>query len=220
MPVPTPDRSDGPREDRRKLRVVVHADRESSRVTRSTDLTLGTFLDQFAEVRGDCLLAEQPRWASLHVRRGCRSCRGGRRLFRSGSRPAIASSCVPPTAMTCSSPVSRSARAGGVAVPVNPRMAPAEIAHDAVENACADVAIDDFDTILGDRPRPAVRVDPASVAVIFYTSGTTGGPKGAQLFHRALVGRVGGGTLAPEGLFRRGCVSGSTGRARSRGSRC
>jgi long-chain acyl-CoA synthetase len=35
-------------------------------------------------------------------------------------------------------------------------------------------------------PRP-VEIDPASVATLIYTGGTTGGPKGAQLTHRNLV---------------------------------
>ncbi len=38
----------------------------------------------------------------------------------------------------------------------------------------------------GDRPRPA-DIDPAGVATLIYTGGTTGGPKGAQLTHRNLV---------------------------------
>ena len=174
---------------------------------RTTELTLGTLLDHFAEVRGDCLLAEQPgglrytyAQAADRVARASatlqeRVAPGGRVVVRTANGYDLFLACLAVT------------RAGGVAVPVNPRMASAEIEH-VVEAAHAEVSIDDFDAIVGDRSRPAVSADPASVAVIFFTSGTTGLPKGAQLTHRALVGRVGGGALAPEVLYRRGCVSG------------
>ena len=146
-------------------------------------MTLGTFLDQFAEVRGDCLLAEQPdglRYTYAEAADRVAGVGDSSGAGRAGDRVVVRTANGYDLFLACLAIV----RAGGVAVPVNPRMAPAEIA-DVVENAGVDVAIDDFDTILGDRPRPAVRVDPASVAVIFYTSGTTGRPKGAQLTHRA-----------------------------------
>ena len=43
------------------------------------------------------------------------------------------------------------------------------------------------DVIAKDAPLPDVTVDPDSDACIFYTSGTTGFPKGAQLTHRGCV---------------------------------
>lgn len=42
---------------------------------------------------------------------------------------------------------------------------------------------------VADRPRP-VEVDPSDLAVLQYTGGTTGIPKGAMLTHRALVANV------------------------------
>ena len=78
-------------------------------------------------------------------------------------------------------------RAGCVAVPVNPQMTPSEIDH----------VIDDCGAALvirseADLPRrrglpPAQAVEPGDVAALFYTSGTTGKPKGVQLSHRALT---------------------------------
>ena len=44
--------------------------------------------------------------------------------------------------------------------------------------------------VASDTPLPEVEIDPDSDACIFYTSGTTGRPKGAQLTHRGCVHNV------------------------------
>jgi long-chain acyl-CoA synthetase len=51
-------------------------------------------------------------------------------------------------------------------------------------------AADWADIITVDRDLPEVQVDPDSDACIFYTSGTTGFPKGAQLTHRGCVANL------------------------------
>ena len=54
-----------------------------------------------------------------------------------------------------------------------------------------DPAVTDYaDVIAGGGALPAVAVDPDSDACIFYTSGTTGFPKGAQLTHRGCVANL------------------------------
>ena len=53
-----------------------------------------------------------------------------------------------------------------------------------------DGATDWSAIIAGDRDMPSVTIDPDSDACIFYTSGTTGFPKGAQLTHRGCVANL------------------------------
>jgi long-chain acyl-CoA synthetase len=46
------------------------------------------------------------------------------------------------------------------------------------------------DVVTGDAPLPMLDIDTDSDACIFYTSGTTGRPKGAQLTHRGCVSNI------------------------------
>lgn len=91
-------------------------------------------------------------------------------------------------------------RAGGLPVPVNPQMRPAEIDHVVADSGALLVirSVDELERLAVDAPpcTPATPT-PDDVGALFYTSGTTGKPKGAALTHRALVGQSCAAALWP-----------------------
>src|SRR4051812_740239 len=97
-------------------------------------------------------------------------------------------------------------RAGGMAVPVNPQMRDEEIDY-VKKDSGATVTVKSCDEIMGE-PVDAAEASPDDVAGIFYTSGTTGKPKGAKLSHKALLGSGVMMAAYPAMLRRDECVSG------------
>jgi acyl-CoA synthetase (AMP-forming)/AMP-acid ligase II len=84
-------------------------------------------------------------------------------------------------------------RAGGVVTPMNPLLTPEEIGRQ-VDNSGAKLTIDDAPEFVAEAPADAapqeVEVDPEDLAVLPYSSGTTGLMKGVMLTHRNLVANI------------------------------
>lgn len=171
---------------------------ERLKLARGRDLTLGTLMERLAAVHGDRPMVTEAdsdfavtfteaadlvdRWAA-----------------------GIAASSEPGAAVVLATPngyeqfllTLAAARAGRLPAPVNAQMAQKEIDH-VVADAGAELIIrgpGDVDD--QHRHGPAVPATPGEVAALFYTSGTTGKPKGAELTHRGLLGAMTLGALAP-----------------------
>ena len=173
-------------------------------IARAKDLTLGTLLERLAAVHGDrplvTELGDDPftltyREASTLVSRwshavGRRTAPGDRVVLALPSSYRLFLACI------------AVARAGAVPVPVNDRMRADEVDH-VIADSGATLVLRDVEQLAdGVGGTGAVRSRSSDVAAIFYTSGTTGKPKGARLTNRALVGQLAPGVLWPAPLRR------------------
>lgn len=162
------------------------------------DPTLGELMHRLAAIHGDRVVVDQPGDPDLCLtyrqaaKRVARWAGGIGAQVEPGDRVVIAAPNGYRFFLLCLA----AARAGAVVVPVNPLMRRDEIAH-VVDDCGAALVVHAPEEVDGDEPLlEAVPADPDDVAALFYTSGTTGKPKGARLTHRALAGQ-----LAPMALY-------------------
>lgn len=89
------------------------------------------------------------------------------------------------------------ARAGAIPAPVNDAMRNEEIDH-VVADSGAALVLRSAHQVDGHEPmRTSISAAGSDVAALFYTSGTTGKPKGVALTHDALVGALRAGLAYP-----------------------
>ena len=167
------------------------------------DETLGTIMDTLAQIHGAGRLVEEAD-GGLRVtyrqaaKRVARWSGGIAAKVDRGDRVVIHTPNGYEQLLLCLA----TARAGAIPVPINDQMRPEEIRH-VVDDCDARLVVRSPNEVDGGDvvadPAPA-RAD--DVAALFYTSGTTGHPKGAALTHRALVGQVVAGVAWPTVLRR------------------
>jgi long-chain acyl-CoA synthetase len=176
---------------------------------RDRDLTLATFAERLAAVHGTKPLVEEHGDGGLRldyddaatiVARWAGALRG---RVAPGDRVVVALSNGYAVFLLAQAVT----RAGGIAVPVNPQMRPQEIDY-VVSDSAAALVVRETGELEGGEPAEAAPVDPGDIAALLYTSGTTGQPKGAELTHRSLLGRVTNAALYPSGWRRDEAVSG------------
>jgi acyl-CoA synthetase (AMP-forming)/AMP-acid ligase II len=167
------------------------------------DLTLGSLFDRLEKVHGARhLVTESDDGLDLTYEQAARRVRrwsgGVAAQVQPGDVVVVATPNGYEQLLLCGAV----ARAGALPAPVNDLMRRDEIAHVARDSGAA-LVLRSAAAVDGAPPlaEPA-RARPHDVGALFYTSGTTGRPKGVALSHRSLVGQAAGAALWPARLHR------------------
>ena len=172
-------------------------------LARDRSTGLGTLLERLVSVRPDTVLVEEASGLRLTVSEAAerveRMAGAMAQKVTTGDRVVVATPNGYDQLLLCLA----ASRAGALAVPVNPHMTDSEVDY-VIEDSGAALVVRNSNEVLVDDVRltEAVKVDPSEVAAIFYTSGTTGKPKGVRLTHRAILSQFALGALLPSGLRR------------------
>ncbi|MCO5322851.1 MAG: AMP-binding protein [Microthrixaceae bacterium] len=170
-----------------------------------SEATLASLADDLAAIHGDVLaITEEDPAGEV---RELTYCELAETVARYSAAIAARSSRGEPVVVATPNGVDQllvslaAARAGRLPAPVNAQMSTAEVRH-VVSDCGASLVVRDVSELSSGKgsraePPPAERPDPADIAALFYTSGTTGKPKGAELSHRGLVGNLSAGALVP-----------------------
>ena len=167
------------------------------------DHTLGTLMDRLERAHGDRqLVTESGDGLSLTYTQAAKRVRRWAGGIAAQTTPGDVVVIATPNGYEQLLLCFAAARAGVIPAPVNDQMRREEIDH-VVKDSGATVVLRSAASV--DRGTPmadAHPADPGDVGALFYTSGTTGSPKGAALTHRALVGQAASAALWPTRLHR------------------
>ncbi len=173
-----------------------------ARLTFRPHETLGTMMHSLADVHGGRRLVTDSDGRSLTYRQAAKRVARWAGGIADATEPGDRVVLQTPNTYELFLLVLATARAGRIAVPVNPQMRRDEITH-VVADSGASLVVRSVHQVDGSDPiTEATPAEPDDVAALFYTSGTTGKPKGAELTHRALVGQATAGVAWPAALHR------------------
>jgi acyl-CoA synthetase (AMP-forming)/AMP-acid ligase II len=167
--------------------------------------TLGTIMERLAKVNGRRRLVEEAggglQLTYLQASKRINRWAGGiAAKIEPGDRVVIATPNGYEMLLLCLA----ASRAGGIPVPVNPQMRPDEVRH-VVDDSSAAMILRTAAEVDGAAPLAVAHPSDANdVAALFYTSGTTGKPKGVELTHESLVGQVAMAGAMPTSMILRG----------------
>jgi acyl-CoA synthetase (AMP-forming)/AMP-acid ligase II len=167
------------------------------------DHTLGNVMDRLERVHGDrTLVTEEGDGLALTYAQAAKRVRRWAGGIAAQTTPGDVVVVATPNGYEQLLLCFAASRAGALPAPVNAEMRREEIDHVVADSGATLVirspaAVDDHPPL--GEPHPAA---PDDVAALFYTSGTTGAPKGAALTHRALVGQAAGAAMWPARLHR------------------
>src|SRR3954468_23965935 len=169
------------------------------------DHTLGTIVERLARIHGNKQLVEESggglRLTYAQAAKRINRWAGGiAKVTSPGDRVVIATPNGYEMMLLCLA----ASRAGTIPVPVNSQMRADEVRH-VIDDSAAELVIRSAREVDGADPLTQAHTARSDdVAALFYTSGTTGKPKGVELTHRSLVGQVAVAGGMPTGLVMRG----------------